>query len=315
MPDLISSITAFGASSLSGLSVFHTTFQILLSTDSTGTKMVDVTALFPNPLELLYFRYEDHIAFQADNLELIVSDIGDRVINSKQVVQGNWLQIIIHQWNKTYPGEHVAKDIGTMQIDQIEQVWPPTQTCVMATSVPISISIKYTQKNEMNFTTDLKTYGQKVATEQGLAYSWQVPDYKDPSLNTLNIWNETDLQYLSRLCKSHGFAMHIKNKTLIIFDEQTAENAAPVYTIDFSKPGAGINLEHGRLTTQSQDIYSQAFVSLYDPDSGDTTEGGAKAPDIGSPATGVGQSVIYKRFDAVNPPAKTEQEEISGGTP
>src|SRR5260221_13672041 len=108
MPNPISAITAFGSSPLSGAAVFHTTFQILISTDETGTTMQDVTTLFP-PLELLHFRYEDHIPFQADNLELIVSHIADRVINSAQIVQGFWLQIIIHQWNKEYPGTHTAK--------------------------------------------------------------------------------------------------------------------------------------------------------------------------------------------------------------
>src|SRR5260221_12206505 len=101
MSDL-SSVTGF---SLAAALVFRVTYQIFISTDDTGSSFVDVTTLFP-PMVIVTLRAEDPISFQADTLEIIAADIGDRLLNNKSIVKGNWLKITIHIWIRDYTGSH-----------------------------------------------------------------------------------------------------------------------------------------------------------------------------------------------------------------
>ncbi len=299
MSDLISSITSF---SLAGSLVFRVTYQIFISTDDTGSSFVDVTTLFP-PMEIVTLRAEDPISFQADTLEIIAADIGDRLLNNKSIVKGNWLKLTIHIWNRDYTGSHVAKDFGSFQIDRIKQQGPITQISIYGTSVPINSQIKLTVKNAQFFTSDLETLATKVATENGLKPVFDIPDNRNVTLGSIQQWNESDLTYLSRLCVEHGLAMKIRDRKLIIFDEQTYEFHAPIYTIDCSKPGWGINLEHFDLDSQSQDIYSVATVS-YDPTgSGEKVVGTATAP------TDSGSKESYNIYSNPYPPPTSEAEE------
>src|SRR5258708_4639434 len=219
MSDLISSITSF---SLAGSLVFRVTYQILMSTDDTGSSFVDVTTLFPL-MEIVTLRAEDPISFQADTLEIIGADIGDRLLNSKNIVKGNWVKLTIHIWNRDYIGSHVAKDFGSYQIDRIRQQGPPTQISIYGTSVPINSQIKLTVQNKQFFASDLKSLATKVATENGLTPVLDFPDNRNPTLGSIQQWNESDLTYLSRLCVSNGLAMKIRDRQLILFDEQTYE--------------------------------------------------------------------------------------------
>jgi hypothetical protein len=250
--------------SLSGIAVFHTTVTILIG--ASQDKMQDVTHLFP-PMQMVSIHFEDPISFQADTLEVSFADIGDQILKNKQIHKGIWLQIKIDQWNRDYPGSHVQKDLGSFMIDQIKAQWPITQTTLLGSSVPINQKIKLTLKNRTLLTSDIMTLGKTIAKENGLQFQW-MKGTRNYYLPTLQQWNESDLQALSKVCRSHALAFKIKavngKQTLIIFDEQLLEDAPPVYTIDFAKPGAGIDLEHGELTTQSQDIYSSTVLSWYD---------------------------------------------------
>src|SRR5258708_12141972 len=132
MSDLISSITSF---SLAGSLVFRVTYQIFISTDDTGSSFVDVTTLFP-PMEIVTLRAEDPISFQADTLEIIAADIGDRLLNNKSIVKGNWLKLTIHIWNRDYTGNHVPKNFVSFKINQIKQQTPITQITFHRTTLP-----------------------------------------------------------------------------------------------------------------------------------------------------------------------------------
>jgi hypothetical protein len=264
--------------SLSALIVLHNTFQILVGASTSS--LVDVTAMFP-PLQMVAIHFEDPISFQADTLELTFQDIGDKIIKSAQIKKGLWMKIKIFQYNRDYPGSKVLRDLGSFQIDQIKQRWPISQTTLMATSVPIDQQIKLTLKNKVRFTSSLKDLGQRVATENGLGFLWDVPK-GDVDIGQVNQWNESDLQMLSKYCKSNALSMKIKDingkQTLVIFDEQEYEKKAPVFTIDFAQKGAGFGLIHGELTTQSQDIYSTATLSYYDPNTNQVYVAKANAP-------------------------------------
>jgi hypothetical protein len=270
------------AGSLSGLAVFHNTIQILMG--ESAQSMVDVTAMFP-PMSMLTIHYEDPISFQADTLELSFVDIGDQIIKSKQVKKGIWIKVKIDQWNRDYPSSHVQRDLGSFQLDQIKTQWPPTQVTFMASSVPISEQIKLTLQNKTRFALTLKDLGQQVADENHLGYVWDVPadgraNYR--VMSQAQQWNESDLQMLSRYLRQNALSMKIKDvngkQSIVVFDEQELEKKPPVYTIDFSQPGAGIGLVHGELTTQSQDIYSGSQLAYYDSNANTLYVGKADAP-------------------------------------
>lgn len=297
-----------GGGSASGMAVFHNTIQILVGTSAQGS-MVDATAMFP-PMPLLTIHYEDPISFQADTLELTFTDIGDQIIKSKQIKKGIWVKVKINQWNRDYPGSNVQKDLGSFQVDQIKTQWPLSQVTLMASSVPISEQIKLTLQNKTRFALTLQDLAQQVATENHLGYKWDVSSSSpagqranNRTMSTAQQWNESDLQMLSRHLRENGLSMKIKDingkQTLVVFDEQDLEQKPPVYTIDFSQPGAGIQLIHGELTTQSQDIYSGSELAYYDPNSNTLVVGVAKAPP--DTADGSGEDLKAKDMRGAQP--------------
>lgn len=282
------------AGSISGFSVFHNNIQILMGTSN--TKLVDVTAGFP-PMSMISIHYEDPISFQADTLEVTFADIGDQIIKSGSLIaagdvqlkKGNWIKVKIDQWNRDYMGSHVQRDLGTFQIDQIKTRWPPSQVTIMASSLPISSQAKLTLQNKTRFAVTLAQLTQQVAQENGYAFKWDVGSTSPAGsranvrvMSTASQWNESDLSMLSRYLRENGLSMKIKDiggkQTLVVFDEQDLEQKPPVYTIDFSQPGAGIALEHGELTTQSQDIYAGSQLAYYDSNSNQVYYGVADAP-------------------------------------
>lgn len=276
--------------SLGGMVVFHDQIQILIGKDQASMK--DVTAMFP-PLSMLNLHYQDPISFQADTLEITFTDIGNKIINSSQINKGLWMKVKILQHNRDYPGSLVQKDLGSFMIDQIKHVWPISQTTLMASSVPISSQIKLTLQNRTTLAGSLRTLGARVAAENGLEFLWDCPPGRDRPLNEAQQWNESDLQMLSRYCRSNGLSFKIKDingkQTLVIFDEQDLEQKPPVYTIDFNMKGAGIQLTRGELTTQSQDIYSTSRLCYYDAYTNQLYVAGAAAPK--GTATGSGEDL------------------------
>jgi len=283
--------------SLGGVAVFHDQIQILVGASQSSMK--DVTKMFP-PLSMLNLHYQDPISFQADTLDITFSDIGNKIINSTQITKGMWMKVKILQYNRDYPGSLVQKDLGSFMIDQIKHIWPISQTTLMASSVPISSQIKLTLQNKTRLAQSLRTLGQQVAQENGLAFLWAAPAGRDRPLNEAQQWNESDLQMLSRYCRSNGLSFKIKDingkQTLVIFDEQDLEQKPPVYTIDFAKKGAGIQLVRGELTTQSQDIYSTSRLCYYDPYTNQLYVAGAVAPQ--GTATGSGED--YRVYGHTN---------------
>lgn len=280
-----------GLGGAGGAGVFRDEIQILMGTDQSSMK--DVTQMFP-PLSKLTIHYEDPISFQSDTLEITFSDIGKLIIKSANIKKGLWLKVKILQYNRDYPGSLVQRDLGSFMIDQIKHVWPITQTTLMASSVPISSQIKLTLQNRTRLAVSIRDLGEQVAKENGLAFQWAAPAIRNRVINEAQQWNESDLQMLSKVCKSNGLSFKIKDingkQTLVIFDEQDLEKQPPVYTIDFNLLGAGMELTHGELTTQSQDIYSTSKLCYYDPYSNTLYVAQAKAPD--GTAEGSGAALI-----------------------
>lgn len=286
--------------SLSGMAVFHNTVQILIG--ESAQSMVDVTAMMP-PMALITIHFEDPISFQADTLELTFADIGDQIIKSARMKKGLWVKVKINQFNRDYPGSHVQKDLGSFQIDQIKTRWPPTQVTLMASSVPIGSQVKLTLQNKTRLATTLPNLAETVAKENGWKFLWDAPTDTHAytaQLSQAQQWNESDLSMLSRMLRSNGLAMKIKEingfQTLVVFDEQDLEKKPPVYTIDFAQPGAGICLEHGELTTQSQDIYSGSTFAWFDSNSNTFYVADANAP----PETATGSKEWLKTWTTNN---------------
>lgn len=306
----LSSVTGLlSGGSLSGLAVFHNTIQILMGESSQS--MVDVTAAFP-PMSMISIHYEDPISFQADTLELVFADIGDQIIKSSNLAsqgqnfaplkKGMWLKVKIDQWNRDYPGSHVQRDLGTFQLDQIKTRWPPTQVTLMATSVPISEGLKLTLENKTWITTGLRDLGEQVARANHLGFVWDVDPNAHASIQTMSQaqqWNESSLTMYARYLKNNAMSMKIKEvngrQCIVVFDEQSLEKKPPVYTIDFSQPGAGIELTRGELTTQSQDIYSQSQYAQYDPNENALYTAEADAPADSATGSGAVLNTTDKR--------------------
>jgi len=263
-------------SGISGILVYHTTLDITIGG-------IDVTKLFP-AINTISLHYEDVIAFQADTLEIICPDIHDQLIKSKWLKKGIKLNVNIHVWNADYPGSHVVIRCGDFEIDVIEQVGPPTQLRISATSIPISGQLKLTWVYQIWPGISIKDIASQVAARNHIGFVWDAPNTKNVPMESFTQNYEADLTMVSRLCREHGLAMAVKDGKMIIFDEQMYETKPAVYTLNFTNPTV-IKLVRWKLTTKSQDIYNQAQYLEYNPNTAQLTGAAVGVPDDNTTGT------------------------------
>lgn len=176
------------------------------------------------------FSFGDVMSGAADDIDITLED-------REELWQGDWLpargailtvSLITKAWSAADDEDHELP-VGQFEIDEIENSSPPNEVKIKGVSIPNNAEIRGIEKNHSWEKANLSVIAKDIATGAGLELYYDTAD--DPNLERAEQTEQTDLEFLMKLCKDEGLALKISDRQIIIFDEQKYEKADPVRTI------------------------------------------------------------------------------------
>lgn len=211
--------------------------------------------------------YREALDGEADTLEITLQDIKGLFMSSWFPPRGSVLECNIESEFERMP-------LGNFYVDEIENSFPPSECKIKATSIPPGSTVKSAEKWRSWENVTLSKIAGDIATGSGLKLYFETG--YDPTLDRAEQSDESDLQFLHRLCKDNGLALKLNDEQLIIFDIEEYEKAGTSSTVE--KGSARIKRFSARSTLN--EIYSDCEVNFDD--------GNAQIPFLG---TSVGTAI------------------------
>ncbi|HOV79359.1 MAG TPA: contractile injection system protein, VgrG/Pvc8 family [Bacillota bacterium] len=260
---------------------------------------VDISAdLQPH---LLSWTYTDNLSGQADDLQITLED-------RAQIWTGDWMpdkgavvraKIVRENW--TGDGQIEELGLGVFEIDEIELSGPPSTVTIKALSIPESTSLRGEAKNRAWEKTNLSVIAGDIAGGAGLELFYDTDD--DPEYDRTEQTEQTDLEFLTKLCNDAGLCLKVSDYQIVIFDELKYEQQDPVDTI--IKGQSRIKSYQGRTTLTG--VYKSCRVDYYDANGNENITAEFTPPN--PPASGR-VLVVNERVSSVAEAEKLAQKRL-----
>ena len=239
---------------------------------------VNVTRkLRPYFLSLQYTDCEDG---EADDLQLALQDREglwtggwlDSMIQAAASAKGLKLKAALVQRDWTGWGDRWLT-CGTFDLDSVEVSGPPALVLLKATALPFSGQIRQTQKSRAWENCSLSAIAREMARAAGLGCLYDAKT--DPKYDRQEQRRQSDIAFLSRLCRDAGLSLKATDGKLVVFDQSVYEKKPPVRTIRRGRDYIRCQLATGTAGTQ----YASCRVRYTDPSTGRSIEGVARSED------------------------------------
>lgn len=178
---------------------------------------------------VLGWSFTDNLSGQADELQLNLQDREQVWIYDWMPDKGATLKANIVRNNWRYWGLVERSVLGQFDIDDIEVSGPPSIVNINSISVPTSSSLNGENKNRAWEKVKLSVVTKDIANKNGLKLFFDTKD--NPTYDRIEQTEETDLEFLTRICNDAGLCLKISNRSIVIFDEEKYESEEPVMTI------------------------------------------------------------------------------------
>ena len=237
------------------------------------------------------WSYTDNLSGQSDDLQITLEDRKHLWISDWFPDRGAKLTAVMKRTNWTAEQKTQDFPLGTFEIDEIENNYPPSQVTIKALSVFQSTALRGEDKNRAWEKTKLSVIAGDIASDAGLELYYDVED--DPEYDRKEQTEEQDLPFLQKLCNDAGLALKVSDAKIVIFDEAKYEQADSVLTIDFDL--YRIKNFRGRATIN--DTYSSVKIIYRSPKKKEKEDYTYTPPD---PPSVERVLVIRKRFKSLN---------------
>jgi phage protein D/uncharacterized protein YraI len=176
-------------------------------------------------------------------------------------VKGMELQASIVRENWNGDGIDVVLDCGVFELDTVDADGPPSKVTIKGTSLPFLAPVRQTKKSCAWIRKTLREIAAGIASQNGMALMFESDS--DPYYERVEQVDQSDIGFLQALCKRAGIALKASSKMLVLFEEQTYEQKAPVRTI---RKGDGSYKTYKLSTSESDVKYSACHLSYTDPE-------------------------------------------------
>ena len=175
------------------------------------------------------FSFNDVMSGEADDISLTLHDIDELWMSDWFPEKGAKLtaSIVFHNWNEL--GDEIEMKCGEFEIDEITCKNPPHEVTIGAVSVPDESKLRGELKSRSWEKTTLKAVAEELAKGAGLELFYDTPDTID--LDRVEQTDQSDLEFLMKVCKDNGLALKVSDKQVIIFDETKYETEKVVATL------------------------------------------------------------------------------------
>lgn len=181
---------------------------------------------------------------------------------------------VIVRENWASDGKDELLECGAFELDSVKASGPPGTVTIKATSLPYAAQLRQTEKSRAWEAYRLSGIAQQIADENGVAVLFL--SAADPEYGRVEQYRESNVAFLSRLCKNAGIALKVSNRILVLFDQASYEQKPAVLTV---RRGDGSYLKYDLSTGAADAKYASCRVRYADPATGKVIEGVAYAED------------------------------------
>lgn len=184
---------------------------------------------------LISANFTDNLSDSADDMNLTLEDRGG-LWQAEWFPQGegNFIDATIHTLNRISltDGEETYH-VGKFEIDEVEINGYPSTVQIKGVSVIGEGSLRSEKKNQTWEKIELKKCASDICERNGLTLLFDSDE--NPTIDHVEQADESDLNFLLKLCKDNGLSLKISTEQVIIFDDAKYESQSPVITV--YKPG------------------------------------------------------------------------------
>jgi hypothetical protein len=188
--------------------------------------------------------------------------------------------ICVENWD--FEGDNRELDCGSFEIDSVDFSGPPDIVTIKALSIPISSSIRNSEKTRAWEDITLQKIAHDIADDAGLELMYEIEG--DIQLDRVDQEEKSDMSFLLELCIQYGVALKVTDNKVILFEEEAYEAKPVIDTFDKKETGDGGRIVNYSFSQDTSGTVCKVIASYKDPKSGKLVQSEFEPPE--PPATG-----------------------------
>ncbi|EJD6659754.1 late control D family protein [Enterobacter cloacae] len=195
--------------------------------------------------DVLSITYTDNEDGKVDDISITLKDEAKKWIGDWLPQRGDKLRLFIKPINQ------IVLDCGQFEIDEVGASGPPTIMEFSAVSVSIKSAVRRELKSKAWEKVTLKNISETIAKSADLELQFILDEENNPFYEREDQTEESDLNFLHRLCQDEGLSLKVTDSQLVIFEQSMFEEKEPIATLVLGVDDI-INWSFG---SQSSDLY------------------------------------------------------------
>lgn len=210
---------------------------------------------------LTSLTYTDHVHGASDDVELQVHDSDGRWRGDWLPGRGDHLELQLG-----YDGAALLPS-GRFEVDEVEMEGPPDSVTIRGLAAGPTSPLRTARSHAYEGQT-LRSVAQTIADRHGLRLEGEIAELR---LGRLTQDRETDVEFLTRVTESLGYAFSVRGARLTVYLVESLESAPPSFTVARAVvPGAPraepvVVQRQYRILTSSRAVYRACTIRYHDP--------------------------------------------------
>ena len=172
------------------------------------------------------FDYDEAVSNEADKASISLNDVKELWIGDwfpKKGAKAN-VSIVVNNW---YGGEGKSEfSLGTFEIDELKNSFPPAEAQIKLNSIPNNSEIRNVDRSRSWEKVLLSKIAKDVADGAKMELFYDTKE--DPIIERAEQSEKSDLQFLRKLCTDKGLALKVTDNKIVIFDFEKYESQPPI---------------------------------------------------------------------------------------
>lgn len=161
------------------------------------------------------FDYTDAVG-SSDTMSITLSDRDLKWSNSWMPEKGDKIKAAIMLFNWNREGEHLTCNCGDFIVDDFTFSAPPVKCQINGVSSPVSTDFKETKNTKTWQAATVRIIAQEIAGKYSLELRYETT--ADIGIEKIEQDEQTDSEFLSRLCEKYGLGIKVYDSRLVIWN-------------------------------------------------------------------------------------------------
>ncbi|UPK45898.1 phage late control D family protein [Paenibacillus pabuli] len=203
------------------------------------------------------FTYTDAEPGEQDKISIILDDRDRKWIKDWKPALGDKIvaEVNTTDWDKEKDKGKIK--CGSFELESVDLGGPPHLVTLTATALPQGGTAALREKRTKGWEkVKLRAIAQEVANRCRLKLSYNIkinPTYERTDQN-----EQSDLEFLTKLCADEGVAIKVTTGSLVLLDEAEFEKTTPIMTIEYGKSNI---LDYSMSMSDSDTAYGSCVVT------------------------------------------------------